>query len=244
MLGVPAELPVDEVFDGISASSRMSPEEVAAEIATLSDAEKLELVQPFIGVPFPPDDGELRRMLDHFDAASEPADEEEAEETDEFMRSAAGQFYLRVWLPCWIMHREYPPQLLFRARHGALDALEKLLRLDMSVVHDPRVAEHVHRITHAGTVRDRSLIANALAGKPKGKLDRRGVRYALMGLISQFALAFGTRVAAPDIARLFDGIERVRAGRQSDKFIPVGEALTKAVSRHRDWPSLPTKPDK
>ena len=239
--GWPFDCSVNELFDGQRELSRMSRTDIRVEVEALSREEQEAILRPFIGVPFPPDDSTLGAMLDALDTEGGPGEMGQGDRFEAFLATASGQFYFRVWLPCWIMHREYPSRLLRRARGGELKALGQLLRLDKSVVHDPRIAEQVHQVTHAGTKRDRDFVIAALAGKPKGRLDRRAMRYGLAGLISQLAILMSSSVTAPEVGRLFDGIERVRTGRPTDPSIPAGEALTKAIQRHRTWPSVPNR---
>lgn len=236
-LGFPPEF-ANQFLDDLRGLHRVPEEQRREEIAELDDADLENFLRLFAGVPFPPDDTTLRAMLGEIEADTDPGGESDAD-FDGFIASPAGQFYFRVWLPCWLLYREYPPRLLRRARLGDLDALDKLLRLDKSAVHDPVIAERVHQLTHSGTKRDRDLILEALRGKPKGRLDPKTIRYGLAGMISQLAVLFQTRVTAPEIAALFDAIERVRTGKPSDTRIPAGESFAKAVHRNRTWPSLP-----
>ncbi|MCG8584441.1 MAG: hypothetical protein MI757_07000, partial [Pirellulales bacterium] len=48
-------------------------------------------------------------------------------------------FFLSVATPCWLEYHRSPWQLLLEARHGSFDSLEKLLRLDPEVAHDPAI---------------------------------------------------------------------------------------------------------
>lgn len=235
-LGFPPEL-TNAGLDELRAIHRVPPEELHQEAAQLTREEQEDVIRPFVGVPFPPDDATIRAMLAEQEAEAESTDDGDGP-FDAFWTSPAGQFYFRVWLPCWLLYRELPPRLLRRARLGDLDALDKLLRLDKSVVHDPKIAERVHQLTHTGAKRDRDQILEAIKGDPKARLGPTTMRYGLAGMISQLAAVFQTRVTAPQIAQLFDAIERVRTGEQTDTKIPAGEAFAKAIQRNRNWPSL------
>lgn len=227
-------------LDELRAIHRVPREQLHQEAAQLTQEEQEDFIRLFVGVPFPPDDATLRAMLADQEARAQSTTDTGGPFED-FWTSAAGQFYFRVWLPCWLLYRELPPRLLRRARLGDLDALDKLLRLDKSVVHDPKIAERVHQLTHTGTKRDRDRILEALKGKPKGRRDAKSLRYGLAGMISQMAAVFQTRVAAPEIAQLFDAIERVRTGNQTDTKIATGETFAKGIQRNRNWPSLPPR---
>ncbi len=238
-MGFPPDL-TNADLDELRAVQRMPQEQLRQEAAQLTQEEQEDFMRLFVGVPFPPDDATIRAILADQEAKAEKVTDA-AGPFDAFWTSPASQFYFRVWLPCWLLYRELPPRLLRRARLGDLDALDKLLRLDKSVVHDPRIAERVHQLTHTGAKRDRDRILEAFKGKPKGRQDAKSLRYGLAGMISQLAAVFQTRVTAPEIAQLFDAIERVRSGNQTDTRIATGETFAKAIQRNRNWPSLPPR---
>lgn len=238
-VGLAAELPAAELADELRAVSRMTPEEISDEVAGLSPEEQQEILRPFIGVPFPPDDATLRAMLEALDADAEPDGPEDEGLFNELMTSAAGQFFFRVWWPCWILYGEYPPKLLRAARLGDLASLDRLLRLDKYVLHDPGVARVIGDVLSSGAANDRRRVLNALRGRPTVAFNDASIRTGLAALISQLAFLFGSRVTAPEIQALFDGIARVRRGEAADRFLPTGETLAKAIQRKRKWPSLP-----
>lgn len=242
-MGLPAELATSGILDELRAVPHMSRDEIASEIAELSPDVLREMLRPFIGVPFPPDDATLRAMLNELDAGAQSGTPEEESLFDALLASPAGQYFLRVWWPCWVLYREYPPRLLRAARLGDLDALDRLLRLDKFVVHDPGVARLIGNVMSGGSANARKQVLNAIDGRPKVKLTDSGLRAGLAGLISQFAFLFYSKVTAPEIQALFDAIERVRTGGPADtKISAAGEAWSKAVQRARTWPGFPTHP--
>lgn len=199
----------------------------------LTQEENEYLVRLFLGVPFPPDKPTLRAMLK---GTATDADEGHTQ-LDQFTESQAGQFYWSVWFPCWMLHRTLPGNLLRKARLGDDDALDKLLRLDKSVIFDPGIKQRWHEVMKLGTVRDRQRFKRAMADGPKGKVTKKFVRIGLAGMISQMAKLFYCEVTAPEIRELFDSIARVRRN-AADLHLPVGTNLTRAIHRARDWPAL------
>lgn len=239
-MGLLAEQSASEGLNELRALSRMSPDEIAAEVAELSREEQADLLRPFIGIAFPPDDITLRAMLDGLDVEAMPDGPGGESIIDALLASPVGQFYFRVWWPCWVLYREYPQRLLRAARLGDLDALDRLLRLDRYALGDPKVARVVAEVMSSGPTNDRKRITNSLNGHPTVKLTDSNIRAGLAGLISQLALLFRSKVTAPEIQALFDAIERVRTGAPSDpKLTATGESWSKAVQRARTWPSLP-----
>lgn len=163
---------------------------------------------------------------------------EDEEGVDRMMHSAEGQFFFRVWLPCWLLYQSYPPLLMRRARRGDLDALDDLLRLDKSAICDPVLRRVWHEEVNSGNMGRRKRLLAAMAGRPKGRLTAKKMRANMGGLISQFASAFGCEVTEPEIKALFDRIAQARQGTH-DVNLPLSpEARYKAIRRHRNWPSI------
>lgn len=246
--GIPEELNASDMLDAMREASRMPQEELAAEIeaeiAHFSQEQLREIVAPFLRVPFPPEEATLRAMLNEIETVSQCSDSNEDDMLDAALESPEGQYFLRVWWPCWFVYREYPPRLLRAARQGHIDALDRLLRLDKFIVGDPRIAKRLGEYLSTGTSGQRKQLTAALVGKPKKRLTDKAIRSGLGALISQLAFLFRTSVTAPQIEELFNRIERVRSGRLADPAVPTGENWAKALQRNRDWPSLPTtKPD-
>lgn len=234
-------LDFNAMMDGLRELSRGDPAVVREALAMMRELDPeapMNMLRQLSGVPFPPKVETVRLILQDMDTdATDPEDDAGFES---MLADAGGQFYFRVWLPCWILYREYPGQLLRKARLGDDDAFERLLRLDKSVQHDPVLSRRLHEVDWNGSKRDRDRFRAALAGDPKGTIDAKSVRYGLAGLISQLATVFKTSVTAPKIQELFDAVERAKSG-EVDRSIPSGEAFTKAIQRNRDWPSMPKR---
>lgn len=241
--GLPVELTASGVMGALRAAPQLTREEIAAEVASLSPEEQRSFLRLLTGVPFPPDDATLRDMLAALDAHSGSNGPKDEPAFGALMASATGQFFFRVWWPCWILYHTYPPVLLRAARGGDLESLDRLLRLDKYVVHDPGVARVVGDVMSSRSTNNKKRICNALVGHPTVKLTDASIRAALAGLISQLAFLFGTKVTAPQIQKLFDLIARVRTGELIDVNLPESsETWSKGVQRARTWPSLPTRP--
>jgi hypothetical protein len=241
--GITDDPKATEMLDTFREASRMNKEEVAAEIAQCSEEELIAFMTPFAGMPFPPEVATLRVLLQELDAESRCSGDDEESLIDAALESSEGQYFLRVWWPCWFLYREYPPRLLRAARQGDIDALDRLLRLDKFIVGDPGVARRMGEYFTSGTPGQRKQLAAALEGRPKKRLTDKAIRSGLGALISQIAFLFRTTVTAPQIEELFNRIERVRTGRLRDPAVPTTETWAKAVRRQRNWPSLPTDPD-
>jgi hypothetical protein len=140
-------------------------------------------------------------------------------------------FFVRVELPCQVLYREPPGLLMRRARLGDLDALDKLIRLDKTVLCDPMIAEHWTRLMDLKpTQRQRWL--TAVAGHPK-KVDEKFIRTSLAALLLQESIRQDCRMTSTEIREFFEMF--VPGYRLDDHEMPFGEALTKALQRQRTW---------
>ena len=242
--GIPIEHNASETLDELRQISRMTEEEIQADIAECSEEDLRAFIAPFMGVQFPPEESILRQMLAEIESESKCKNIEEEDLLDSVYESPEGQYYLRVWLPCWVLYREYPPCLLRAARLGNIDALDRLLRLDKFIIGDPGIAQTLGKYLSTGTQGQQKQLTAAIEGKPKRRLTDKAIHSGLGALISQLAYAFQTSVTAPQIEELFNRIEHIRSGRLVDPAVSTGENWAKALQRNRDWPSLPTtKPD-
>ncbi len=154
-------------------------------------------------------------------------------------------FFLRVWVPCFLIYGEYPPYLLRKARQGDDDALEKLLRLDKSLIYDHKIQAIFHLETVAKKRARMTLITKALQNTPKAKLDIQKVKYLFAGLLSLISLVLNQRLSAIEIHRLFDAVARDTTEESIDPDLIVSpETFEKAIQRARSfWQTIPL-PDK
>tara|TARA_R110002072_G_scaffold98538_3_gene216785 strand:- start:331 stop:1278 length:948 start_codon:yes stop_codon:yes gene_type:complete len=235
-IGLPAELFATEILDEMRALSRASESEIADLTNELSEQEIAQFLRPLLGVPFPPETQMLKKMLlDH-----NTKTEDDSEIVDELYESVSVQFFIRVWMPCWVLYRELPGILIRKSRLGDHDSLDKLLRLDKSVVHDPRIAQIWHDIMHNGSKSDRKRFKNAMADGPKVKLTARSLKLGLAGLISQLAIQSRSPVTSIEIRKLFDSISKIRSGGIDTSMPESPDAMRKDLQRQRNWPPIST----
>lgn len=212
------------------------PEELrrATLVDIASEEEIREMLKCLVGVEFPPPQAVVTNLVRHFEAEVENGQDQIGEMID----SLEMQFFFRVWIPCWILYRVYPPTLMRKARAGDLDALDDLLRLDKSAVHDPHVAEHWHRIMHGGEAGTKTRLLRAMNGQPRGGITPKKMRSFLSGMISQLAINLMCPVTEPEIRELFDRIAVAHGDTNDYVLINSNQGLVKAIQRNRDWPSL------
>jgi hypothetical protein len=146
-------------------------------------------------------------------------------------------FFFRVVLPCWIVAKYPPASLLRQARQGDLDALDILLRIDKSLVHDTRISELI-RLESNNPRRARfNRIAKSFSSFLP-PLTKSKIKIGLISLISAGFSEFGG-IDTPELRKLFDAYahSRSKGKTPTDPDLPSGlEALSKAVQRGRkEW---------
>jgi hypothetical protein len=217
-------------------------EELQEIMEELTTAERNEIANKYQGIQ--------ESITNDFNIGNEgPPKGSNAEEKERILalfRKTEMIFFMRVWAPCLFLYGDYPARLLRRARQGDDDALEKLIRLDKTVIADKRIIELFHQGKVAKKQATHDLISKSLNKKPRVTLNRRKIKYELAGLISAMSISLGQRISVPDIKGLFDAISK-DAGKGSDADFEdqnEPEALTKAVNRVRPkWKTIP-QPDK
>jgi hypothetical protein len=148
------------------------------------------------------------------------------ESVRKMLRAVEGQFFLRVWMPCFLLYRAYPPQLLHAAYLGNARALEKLLTLDKRLLQEPRIARLMQRWADEGQDWNLARVARGIESRPKA-VKRKKVTYALAGLISAAYGLIGEKPDAPQVGAVFDLLARRAAkdGVRVDEDIPAGETF-------------------
>jgi len=154
-------------------------------------------------------------------------------------------FFIRVWTPCWLLYGEFPPTILRSARLGNIEALEKLIRLDSSVIHDPKIAEFLHQAQAKKNTSTHNLLVKAQLKGPKAKITLQKIKMNFAGFISAASSALGHRLSEPEIRSLFDAVSQDTGKGDIDIDIPDSpEAFAKAMQRERQFWSIIPQPDK
>jgi hypothetical protein len=145
------------------------------------------------------------------------------------------KFLLQVSLPCTLLYKIHPLKLLRKARSGDFESLEKLVRLDSSVIHEKRIAEYIHSKRNNQLFQDK--IASAISGSINEKVSRRNMKVRIAGLISYFTMAFGSKFNEPVIRELFDAIAKDKGVGNIDTDLPdAPETFAKGIQRERcNW---------
>lgn len=186
-----------------------------------------------------------KSMMDDDSGKGKTLDEREWKRIRRIFQKPEMIFFYRVWTPCFLLYGTFPTYLLRKARHGDEDAIEKLLRLDKSIIDDPKIKEIFHQAAAAEQRGEMDLMTKALAKSPKAKIDIQTVKYTLAGLISIISIALGQKITAAEIHRLFDALA-VDAGKGAidEDLIVSPETFEKAIQRTRTFWRIPRLADK
>jgi hypothetical protein len=149
-------------------------------------------------------------------------------------------FFIKVFMPCYYMYNTYPIKLFRKARVGDIDALEKLFRLDSSVILDKRIAKIYHNSKTKRIIHER--LNNSLASNPKVKIDKKKIKMSLAGLISFYSEKMGQRLNESEIRKYFDEVAKSKGmpDVNVDVDIPDGQqSFAKEIQREKfNWENI------
>ncbi len=147
-------------------------------------------------------------------------------------------FLFRVLAPCFTLYNTYPSQLLRKAQSGDDKALEKLIRLDKSIIFEPKISELIHQAQALKAQARISMIKKAFISKPtKINMSMKAIKCNLGGLISYLSNKLRQKITAAEIRKLFDaiacdkGIDAV----DPDLYDIAPETFEKAIQRSRSF---------
>lgn len=155
------------------------------------------------------------------------------------MKSPEAIFLMRVQVPCFMLYGTFPHTLLKMAQSGNDKALEKLIRLDKSIIFEPKISEIIHQAQGLKAQARMAMIQKAFISPPKAKLSRKKVKCLLGGLISHISILFNQKLSAAEIRKLFDAIALDMTG-DIDQGLEnmVGEVFEKEIQRSRKFWNL------
>ena len=141
-------------------------------------------------------------------------------------------FFILIWVPCNCLYGENPPELLFRARHGDLKAIRKLMQLDKSIIAEPGIAKKIRKWSAQGRI-DRLAEVGSSLGEQIPDVSLQQVKLTWARFILDTSLRAGQRLSAPKIQELFNAIAKDSGKGLQDP--DVGnmspESFAKALSR-------------
>jgi hypothetical protein len=143
-------------------------------------------------------------------------------------------FFIRVMAPCFSLYGMYPLELLRKAQSGDDKALEKIIRMDKSIIFDSKISEIIHQAQALKNQERMSMIKKAFSSSPRVKMDMKTIKCNLGGLISLFSIKIGQKITAAEINRLYDALARDMDIDNVDPDLDMTDkAFAKAIKRAR-----------
>jgi hypothetical protein len=177
--------------------------------------------------------------------SKELTEKEIKKRAEKFFQKQEIIFFLRLYIPCVLIYGIYPVKLLWKARKGNEDAIEKLLRLDKMIIYDSKIKQIIWQTQNEEKRRKFDLMMKEIIKEPKIRLEIKRVKYSLAALISIISKAIGQNLFAPEIQKLFDAIARDKdENNLVDEDIATGESFETAIWRYREfWQIIPYEAD-
>lgn len=143
-------------------------------------------------------------------------------------------FYLFVATPCWALYRTSPTLLYRKARQGDFDSLEKLLRLDQLMLHDPTIGKQIisYRFNHSSS-KYRKLL-DAATKAPKGSGSLYNILLSQVGLLSALSHLTVKPLTPQDLFELVEAYDHDSRGKLFDDLPKTPEALARALAPDRN----------
>jgi len=157
------------------------------------------------------------------------------EKWQQMLFNPATKFLYKIMLPAWICYREYPSRLMWKARQGDIDALDKLFRLDSTTVHDRKIAKVMYRLSHDWLGDYKNLLESQLR-QPKVKITPRRVKVCISGELVARSMFFGYQLSSNQISKLFHAIAiDLRKGDRDIDIHEDPERFRRAIQRERTF---------
>lgn len=145
-------------------------------------------------------------------------------------------FFMLVHIPCWLLYKTSPTRLYRKARSGDTKALNKLLRLDALMIHDPSIGRAIQRLRYQGNKAAYRKCLEAPLLAPQGKISQKRMKYVMAGFLSALAHLIKQRLTERELRDLFHDANRDRSKDHLSFDLDVlvnPPAFAKAVERER-----------
>ena len=168
------------------------------------------------------------------------ASETNEDERKEFLKNLTKPefiFFIRVMAPCLSLYGTYPLELLRQAQNGDDDALEKLIRLDKSIIFEPKISEIIHQAQVLKKQERMYKIKKAFRSSPRIKMEMKTIKCNLGGMISHLSIGMKQKISATEIRGLYDAIAHDMSINAVDTDLAdmTPETFEKAIQRSRNF---------
>jgi len=143
-------------------------------------------------------------------------------------------FYFLVYAPCLLLYGTSPSTLYQKGLNREVDAIEKLLKLDPLILHDPAIGYQIQSIRLKGKANDYARLLTAVSKNPTVsykdmRKERKNIKTDHGASI--YALTRGTKnpLQTPQIRSLYDAIAKDFEETMQDTDITSPEGFDKTV---------------
>lgn len=168
-------------------------------------------------------------------------------ESLDFISNIEIQFFMRIIVPCLIIHGKFPSTLLRKARLGDENIIKWMARLDNSTLKDSKIAQYIHKLSFNNPTRHK-IFCRSLT-EESSTFDIGEIKVSIATLISRVNFLFhkvcgSKRLNSEEIRNLFTQEARMH-GLEDDFDLPASkEALYKRIKRNTIWDEIIKLPDK
>ena len=122
--------------------------------------------------------------------------------------STENKFFLNVYIPCYLFFGESPQEIFKKAQTGSFEDIEKIARLDPSVLGDSLIIKYFHKASKDEDQANFNNIIYSLKNPPKGIKTLQKIKYKLAGFIALFSEFSSYELTAPKIEKLFQALSK------------------------------------
>lgn len=157
------------------------------------------------------------------------------------------QFFMRIIIPCLVIHGKFHSTMLRKARLGDENIIKWMARLDNSILKDSKIAQYIHKLSFNNPTRHK-IFCRSLT-EESSTLDIGEIKVSIATLISRVNFLFhkvcgSKRLNSEEIRYLFTQEARMH-GLEDDFDLPASkEALYKRIKRNTIWDEIIKLPDK
>jgi len=145
-------------------------------------------------------------------------------------------FYFLVYAPCILFHETSPNALYRKASQGDKDAIEKLLRIDPLILHDPAIGFQIQKVRLHGKTNEYELLIQSIPKKPGINYkdiaaERKSVKIDFGAQLYVLAQALKLPIKVTDIRRLYDDLAFDYSGELIVKDIKSPAGFDKSIKK-------------
>jgi hypothetical protein len=180
------------------------------------------------------------------DIDPQPVNPDEKAKILEYIRKNEQElgFCFFLFVPCAFIFQTSPNVLYRKAVAGDIDSIEKLLKLDPLLQHDPAIGQQIQHLRFSNKTNDYERVAAAIHKPAMTNYSdiadaRKSAKVKIAAIISELSQLAGQPLSHAQIADLFDAYAKDKREDEIDTDLPAEESLRTAIKRHSPpWHNL------